>query len=101
MYKSLLHKIRNVPIIGYILYVKIRVVLGDNPIMPEWVRILGFQYIYLPIDAGGNYVNWGLFRTSFKSKLAGPYCVNCRNSGCKIRPIIINGPSSSSLDAEE
>jgi len=38
---------------------------------------------------------------SFKSKLAGPYCVNCRNTDCKIRHIILNGPSNSTLDAEE
>jgi hypothetical protein len=101
MYKSLLHKIRNVPIIGYILYVKFRVVLGDNPVTPRWVQDLGMQYVFMPLDAGNNYVNWGLFRVSFKSKLAGPYCVNCRNTDCGIRHIILNGPSSAHLDVKE
>jgi hypothetical protein len=101
MYKSLLHKIRNVPIIGYLLYVKFRTVFGDNPITPAWVRDLGMQYVFLPIDAGGNYVNWGLFRLSYKSKIAGPYCANCKNTECKIRGVVINGPSNSTLDTGE
>jgi hypothetical protein len=101
MYKSLLHKIRNVPIIGYLIYVKFRTVFGDNPITPRWVNDLGMQYVFLPLDGGVNYVNWGLFRLSYRSKIAGPYCVNCRNSECKIRPIIINGPVNGTLDLEE
>ena len=101
MYKSLLYKIHNVPVVGYLLYVKFRTVFGDSPITPKWVQDLGMQYVFLPIDAGISYVNWGLFRTSFKSKLAGPYCVNCRNSECKIRHIIINGPDNGALDLEE
>jgi hypothetical protein len=101
MYKSLLHKIRGVPIIGYILYVKFRVVFGDSPIVPKWVQDLGMQYVFLPLDAGANYVNWGLFRLSYKSKLAGPYCAYCRNADCKIRHIILNGPNNSTLDTEE
>jgi len=101
MYKSLLHKIRNVPVVGYLLYVKFRTVFGDSPITPRWVQDLGMQYVFLPIDAGTNYVNWGLFRSSFKSKLAGPYCVNCRNTECKIRGVIINGLSNNTLNMEE
>ena len=101
MYKSLLYKIYNKPVIGYMLYVKFRVVFGDSPLVPRWVNDLGMQYVFLPLDGGVNYVNWGLFRLSYRSKIAGPYCVNCRNSECKIRPIIINGPNNSTLDIEE
>jgi hypothetical protein len=101
MYKSLLYKVYNKPVLGYLLYVKFRVVLGDSPLTPKWIKDLGVRYIFLPLDGGENYVNWGLFRASYKSKLAGPYCINCRNSECKIRHIIINGPSSSTLNLEE
>jgi len=94
MYKSLLHKIYNKPVLGYLLYVKFRAVFGDSPIVPKWVQDLGMNYIFLPIDGGNNYVNWGLFRLTYKSKIAGPYCVNCKNTECKIKHIIINGPSN-------
>lgn len=101
MYKSLLHKIYNKPVLGYMLYVKFRTVFGDNPTTPSWVKDLGMNYVFLSLDAGTNYVNWGLFRLSYKSKLAGPYCVYCRNADCKIRHIILNGPNNSTLDTEE
>jgi len=101
MYKSLLYKVYGKPVLGYLLYAKFRAVLGDSPIIPKWVKDLGMQYIFLPLDGGENYINWGLFRVSYKSKLAGPYCANCQNSECKIRHIIISGPSSSMLDLEE
>ena len=101
MYKSLLYKVYNKPVLGYLLYVKFRVVLGDSPIVPKWARDLGVRYVFLPLDGGENYVNWGLFRLSYKSKIAGPYCVNCRNSECRIRPIIINGLRKNMLELEE
>ena len=101
MYKSLLYKVYNKPVVGYLLYVKFRVVLGDNPIVPKWVQELGMQYVFLPIDGGANYVNWGTFRASFRSRLAGPYCAICKNSECKIRGIIISGSSEGVLDVEE
>jgi hypothetical protein len=93
MYKSMLHKIHNKPVIGYMLYVKFRTVFGDNPTVPSWAKDLGMNYVFLPIDGGENYVNWGVFRTSFKSKLAGPYCIHCRNTECKIKQVILNGPN--------
>jgi hypothetical protein len=100
IYKALLHKVYSRPVVGYLLYVKFRTVLGDSPITPRWVQDLGMQYIFLPVDSGENYINWALFRTSYRSKLAGPYCVYCRDAECKIRYIIINGPSSGMLDQE-
>lgn len=94
-YKALVHKIYNKPVIGHLAYIKFETVLGESPVRPAWVPD-GWKYVHIDIDSGEHYINWLLFRTDYKSKIAGPYCISCQTD-CKIKHIIRKGPSNKLL----
>lgn len=94
-YKSMLYKIYNKPVLGYLTYIKFETVFGEAPTRPAWVPS-DWKYIHIDIDSGEHYVNWLRFRSTYSSRIAGPYCISCR-ADCKLKFVILNGPSNKSL----
>ena len=90
VYKSMLAKVYNKPTVGHVMYVKFETVFGEAPVRPAWVPA-DWKYIHIDLDSGEHYVNWALFRATWQSKIAGPYCATCQAS-CRIRYIIRKGP---------
>ncbi len=91
MYKSIAGAVYNKPVVGHLIYTKFEAVLGEAPVRPAWVP-QDWKYIHLDVDSGMHYVNWGLVRASWKSRISGPYCITCQTKGCPIRAAVRFGP---------
>lgn len=90
MYKSLISQIYNKPVLGYLWYTKMKFVLGESVYRPQWLPDYVF-YIFTNFEAGQNYVNYGILRSSYKATIAGPYCISCK-AQCKIKSVILSKP---------
>jgi len=88
-YKSLLYSVYNKPVIGHLMYVKFETVIGEAPVRPQWVP-KEWKYVHLDVDSGGHYINWLRVRSTYRSRIAGPYCIMCRTE-CKLKDVVRNG----------
>jgi hypothetical protein len=94
VYKALVHASTGLPVLGFLIYTKFHLIIGDSPTVLEWVRDLGFVYIHLPIESGAHYINWAGFRAAYKKPIAGPYCLRCAKWDCPARRAVSAGPKT-------
>jgi hypothetical protein len=89
LYKSIAGAVYNKPVVCHLVYVKFETVIGEAPVRPAWVPA-DWKYVHVDIDAGEHYINWGLFRAAWSSRIAGPYCATCQ-ADCRIKYVVRRG----------
>jgi Domain of unknown function DUF83. len=85
MYVALLHKLYGKPVVPYLIYTKFRIVLGSNPTPPEWFHKFAFDYVFLPITSGEEYISYAELKVKANKKSPGPYCKYCSAESCEFK----------------
>ena len=85
VYVALLYKLYNKPVMPYLIYTKFRIVIGANPTPPEWFHRLAFDYVFLPVASGEEYVDYMALKARANKKSPGPHCKYCTTESCEFK----------------